>query len=438
MSGGSIAALVILIAAFALLIVEAIAEVGVISLSRSRAQRLLSRQPDSRDAQRLSQITQNRERALGSFAVGRTTAVVTGLTAAMFLINRELGFSWEAVVATGLVGFVVTAVVQAIPRRLAGRSPEAFALLFARTMDALDSLFLIPAAVMESPAALITRLRTAQVEHAPDPTELEAILEQEDGGGIEPEEREMIQRVIEIGDTAVHEAMVPRPDIVAVEVESNLTDAAQVAVDRGVSRVPVYEGSVDNIIGVLYAKDALAQLLSGAETTLRDLMRPPLLVPESKLIDELLSEFRTLRIHIAIVLDEYGGTAGLVTIEDLLEEIVGEIEDEFDRKTGAEVMRLSETEAILDGRASTDVLNELFGHRVETDDFDTVGGLVFDQLGKIPEVGDELQVDRIHLTVLRMEGRRIARVRVRYDAAVETTEQDSTGEEHLATNPSNG
>jgi CBS domain containing-hemolysin-like protein len=429
---------VILIAAFALLVVEAIAEVGVISLSRSRAQRLLSRQPDSRDAQRLSQITQNRERALGSFAVGRTTAVVTGLTSAIFLVNRELGFSWEAVVATGLVGFLVIAVVQAVPRRLAGRSPEAFALLFARTMDALDSLFLIPAAMVESPAALITRLRTAQVEHAPEPTELEAILEQENGAGIEPEEREMIQRVIDIGDTAVHEAMVPRPDIVAVEVTSALTDAAQVAVDRGVSRVPVYEGSIDNIIGVLYAKDALAQLLGDTEITLRDLMRPPMLVPESKLIDELLAEFRTRRVHIAIVLDEYGGTAGLVTIEDLLEEIVGEIEDEFDRATGSEVMRLSDTEAILDGRASTDILNDLFGHRIESEDFDTVGGLVFDRLGKIPQVGDELQVDRIHLTVLRMEGRRIARVRARCEALSDSATDDSPTDENLAANASNG
>ena len=425
MSGGSIVALIVLVAAFALLVVEAAAEAGVISLSRSRARLLLEREPDDATAQRLHRIIQARERALGSFAVGRTLAVVTGVTAAIYLITRELGFSWEAVIATGAVAFLVAGVAQAVPRRLAGTSPEAFGLLAARTMDALDSLFVIPALVMEAPAFLITRFRAAQAAHAPEPTELEVLLEQDGGGGIEADEREMIRRVIEIGETPVHEAAVPRPDIVAVDVESALRDAAQIAVDRGVSRVAVYEGSLDNVIGILYAKDALAELLANRDTAVRDLMRAPLLVPESKLIDDLLTEFRTKRVHIAIVLDEYGGTAGLVTIEDLLEEIVGEIEDEYDHASAASVVRISDDEAILDGRTSTDSLDELFGYKLEGEDFATVGGLMFDRLGKIPEVGDEVHVDGLHLAVLRMDGRRISRVRVRRDA----TESGSCSDE---------
>ncbi len=339
------------------------------------------------------------------------------MTAAMFLVINEFGFRWEVVVATGLVGFLVIALAQAVPRRLAQTSPEGFGLFSATTMDALDSLFLLPALIFEAPALLITRFRTAQEKHAPQPTELEVLLDQGgENGGIEEDEREMIRGVMEIGDTAVHEAMVPRPDIVAVEVDKPLREAAQVAVDRGVSRVPVYEGTIDNIIGVLYAKDALAELLAQRDTPVRDLMRSPMLVPESKLIDELLADFRTQRVHIAIVLDEYGGTAGLVTIEDLIEEIVGEIEDEFDRYKTAEVVRISDDEAIVDGRASTDSLEELFGYRVEGEDFDTIGGFVFDQLGKIPDAGDEVLVDGLHLTVVRMDGRRIARVRVRRTA----------------------
>ena len=413
MSGGSIVALVVLIGAFALLILEATAEASVISLSRSRMRLLADREPESATVQRLQRIIQQRERALGSFALGRTLAVVTGLTAALYLVVREAGFSWEAVALTGGVGFTLVAFAQAVPRRLAATSPEAFGLLFARTMDALDSLFLLPAATLEAPAQLVTRFRTAQAAHAPAPDELEVILEQQDGDGIEAEEREMIRRLIEISDTPVREAMVPRPDIVAVDVERPLREAAQVAVESGVSRVPVYEGTVDHIIGVLYAKDALAESLAGRDTSLRDLMRPPLLVPEAKLIDDLLKEFRTRRVHIAIVLDEHGGTAGLVTIEDLLEEIVGEIEDEHDRSGGSPVVRLSADEAILDGRASTASLDEMFGYKVENGDFDTVGGFVFNQLGKIPEVGDEIRVDGIHLLVLQMEGRRISRLRVR-------------------------
>ena len=142
-------------------------------------------------------------------------------------------------------------------------------------------------------------------------------------------------------------------------------------------------------------------------------MRPPLLVPESKLLDELLAEFKALRVHMAIVLDEYGGTAGIVTIEDLLEEIVGEIEDEYDRYTAAPVYRVSDTEAILDGRADRDSLTEQFGYRFQDDDPDTVGGFVFDRLGKIPAPGDEVQVPGLVLTVVRMDGRRIARIRAR-------------------------
>ena len=424
MNGGSIVALIVLVAAFALLVVEAAAEAGVISLSRSRARLLLEREPDDPTAQRLHRIIQARERALGSFAVGRTLAVTTGVTAAVYLIAQELGFSWEAVIATGAVAFLVAGVAQAVPRRLAGTSPEAFGLLAARTMDALDSLFVIPALVMEAPAFSITRFRAAQAAHAPEPTELEVLLEQNDGGGIEADEREMIRRVIEIGETPVHEAAVPRPDIVAVDVESALRDAAQIAVDRGVSRVAVFEGSLDNVIGILYAKDALAELLANRDTAVRDLMRPPLLVPESKLIDDLLTEFRTKRVHIAIVLDEYGGTAGLVTIEDLLEEIVGEIEDEYDHSSADSVVRISDDEAILDGRTSTDSLDELFGYKLEGVDFATVGGLMFDRLGKIPEVGDEVHVDGLHLAVLRMDGRRIARVRVRRDATESGSRSD--------------
>ena len=228
---------------------------------------------------------------------------------------------------------------------------------------------------------------------------------------IEEGEREMIRRVVEIGDTAVREAMVPRPDIVAVDVALTAREAAQVAVDNGYSRVPVWEGGIDNIVGVLYAKDALATLLAGHETPVRELMRPPLLVPESKLVDELLAEFKALRVHIAIVLDEYGGTAGIVTIEDLLEEIVGEIEDEYDRFTVAPVYRISDTEALLDGRAPRDSLTDLFGCRFGEDDPDTVGGFVFDRLGKIPDAGDEVRVEGLVLTVVRLDGRRIARVR---------------------------
>ncbi|HJN92752.1 MAG TPA: hemolysin family protein [Dehalococcoidia bacterium] len=419
MTTGSIVALVILIAAVSLLIVETIAEAGVISLSRSRARLLASRDPDDHRAQRLNAIIQDREQTLGSFAVGRTLAVVTGLSSGLYILVAETGFDWETVVGTGVVGFVVVGVAQAIPRRLASISPEGFGLVFARTMDALDSLFVLPSRVMESPALIVSRFRSEQDDHAPAPTDIELLLEEGEGPELEEQERELIRRVIEIGETTVREAMIPRPDIVAVDRESSLSEAAQLVVDKGLSRLPVFEDNIDNIVGVLYAKDVLAELHAGRDTDVKDLMRQPLLVPESKLLDDLLAQFKALRIHIAIVLDEYGGTAGLVTIEDVLEEIVGEIEDEYDRFSAAPIVRLGANEAIVDGRAPLDSLTELFGWFLEDGESETVGGYVFDRLGKIPEVGDFVTEGELHLEVTRMAGRRISRIRAMHEPGAE-------------------
>jgi CBS domain containing-hemolysin-like protein len=416
MMTGSIVALAFLIAALALLIVETIAEAGVISLSRSRARLLLSHDPDDHHAQRLNWIVQNRERTQGSFAVGRTVAVVTGLSSGLYVMIAETGFDWETVVGTGAVGFLLIGVTQAIPRRLAAISPEGFGLIFVQMMDALDSLFILPSRLMESPALLVARFRPVENGYTPDPSDIEMLLEQGEGGELEEQEREIIRRVIEIGETTVREAMVPRPDMVALEIETTPSEAARLVVERGLSRLPVFEQNIDNVVGILYAKDVLADLQAGRESSVRSLMRTPLLVPEAKLLDELLAEFRALRVHMAIVIDEYGGTAGLVTIEDVLEEIVGEIEDEYDRFSAAPIVRLSEREAIVDGRASLSALEELFGETLEDGESETVGGYVFDRLGKIPEVGDTVVAGAVQLEVTRMVGRRISRIRARHDA----------------------
>lgn len=411
MSDSSIAALVILILAVGLLILEAIAEAGVISLSRSRARLLASRAPDNPRAQRLLAITQDRERALGSFAVGRTVAVAAGFTTVYYIVINELGFSWAAVVVTGVVGGVVAALIQSVPRRLAMTWPEAFAMRFVPAIDLLDATFLIPAAVLEAPARLLARIGASQRELAPDPTDIELVLEREQEG-IEAEEREMIRGVMSIGDRVVREAMTPRPDIVALASETPLDESARFIVKHGFSRIPIYRDSVDHITGVLYAKDVMAALLEDSEQTIARIAREPMLVPESKLIDDLLTDFRRERVHLAIVLDEYGGTAGLITLEDLLEEIVGEIADEYDAAASTGLAELVDGELVLGGRAPLSALQRL-GCQVEHADFDTVAGLMFDRIGAIPSVGDEVQIDGISVVVEAMDGRRIAAMRAR-------------------------
>jgi putative hemolysin len=174
----------------------------------------------------------------------------------------------------------------------------------------------------------------------------------------------------------------------------------------------VFEDTIDNIVGVVYARDVLDHLANGSKPAdVKAMARPPYFVPESKKVDELLTEMRQNKLSIAIVVDEYGGTAGLVTIEDLIEEIVGEIADEFDVEEEP-IQRVSESEAVLDARVSIDALQELFGVQVEEGDFDTVGGFVFNHLGKMPSVGEELEVDGLVVRVLSVSGRRIKRLRV--------------------------
>jgi len=220
-------------------------------------------------------------------------------------------------------------------------------------------------------------------------------------------------------DTTAREIMVPRIDIVALEDDAPFDDALRVIVERGFSRLPIYRETIDNIEGIIYAKDLLRCLTENRRPALKEVARPPYFIPESKKVDELLTELRQSKVHIAIVVDEYGGTAGLVTIEDLIEEIVGEIQDEYDREE-ARIERVNEGEAILDARVSVDALSELFGFRADDEqDYDSVGGFVYHRLGKVPVAGDEVHVDGLKLRVLSVLGRRIKKVR-----ATRVTEAD--------------
>lgn len=271
----------------------------------------------------------------------------------------------------------------------------------------------------------VARLFSLATRHAPspispgkagfEPSEEElAILGEieEEEGKIEDSKREMIRGILGLEETSAHEIMVPRLDIVAAEAETPLSEVIDLVLERGYSRIPIYRDTIDNIVGIIYAKDLLHYTREGeTPVSLLDIARPPYFIPESKKIGELLRELQGKKVHIAIVVDEYGGVSGLVTIEDLLEEIVGEIEDEYDIEE-PKVEWLSEAEAIVDAKLSIDDLNELFGLNVQTEGFDTVGGFVYAQLGRIPAVTDTLEVEGLTISVLSTLGRRIKKVKV--------------------------
>lgn len=243
----------------------------------------------------------------------------------------------------------------------------------------------------------------------------EAALDVEEEIADEPldhHEREMIRAILHLDETPVREIMVPRVDVVSIEVSTSIERAATRMLDSGHSRLPVYETDPDNIVGMLYSRDLLAATANrAAAPALSDLVRPPFFVPESKRVDEMLTEFQERRVHMAVVVDEYGGISGIVTVEDLIEEIVGEIEDEFD--TGQpNVEWAANGDAVVDARMSVDEFNGTFGAAVAAEGFDTVGGLLFSRLGKIPSSGDVVEENGLEVRVMTTIGRRVKRVRV--------------------------
>ena len=229
---------------------------------------------------------------------------------------------------------------------------------------------------------------------------------------IEDAERDMIASALALDSTAVRAVMVPRTDMVTAGADMTVTAALEEAIRHGLSRLPVCRSDIDDIVGVVLLKDlARTERSGGGERPVSDAMRRAMFVPETKRVDELLREMRTAGGHLAVVVDEYGGTAGLVTLEDLVEELVGEIVDEFDRPEPL-VEPLAGGEALVHGRMPIDQLNTLVGAQLPDDDWDTVGGLIFSTLGHVPDVGETVEVGGLMLRVEHMERRRITRVRL--------------------------
>jgi putative hemolysin len=235
----------------------------------------------------------------------------------------------------------------------------------------------------------------------------------EEEGVIKVGEKEMIYSIFQLDQTLAREVMVPRIDVVATEVGTPLPEALDLIIKVGHSRIPVYEGSLDNIRGLLYAKDLLEVWRQGKdEIDLSTILRPALFTPESKPVSDLLRELQQAKVHMAVVVDEYGGTAGLVTIEDIVEEIVGEIQDEYDAEE-APFEKIGEDEFVFDARIDLDDFNYLLDVELPTEMGDTLAGFIYSQLGKVPDAGDELQADGLHIQVLSVKDRRIRKVRVR-------------------------
>ena len=292
-------------------------------------------------------------------------------------------------------------------------NPEKWALALTPAARILD-WFISPVSGslvrLQGPAALLPR-RFGSVSE----DELKTWVEVgQPEGGLEEDERRMIYSIFQFGDTLCREIMVPRIDVLAVEVKTSLSQAINSLIESGHSRVPVYDDSIDNVIGLLYAKDLLRlQSNPGEKNSIRKFLRPAYFVPESKKVDELLAEMQARGIHIAVVVDEYGGMAGLVTLEDIVEEIVGEIRDEYDQKEELLVQKISEDEFLFKARVSLDDFNDALGTEVESDQTDTLGGIFYGEMGRVPAEGDIMRIEEWVLTIEEVRGRRIGKIRAR-------------------------
>jgi putative hemolysin len=317
-------------------------------------------------------------------------------------------YSLAVLIISGLVLFVLEWSVEEI----VGRNPERWALRltnFTRIlMIILTPLLVLP--LTFSREANGTREGAGTVTEDELMTLVEASQEE---GVLEKGERRMIFSIFRLGDTLAREIMVPRIDILALEVTTPLTEAVDALLQSGFSRLPVYEESIDNIQGLLYAKDLLTVWREGNHLeSLIDLLRPAYFVPETKKVDELLAEMQAQRIHMAIVVDEYGGIAGLVTLEDIVEEIVGEILDEYDKAEEMLYQAVGDGEYIFQGRVDLDDFNEIVGSQLPREEADTLGGFIYSRIGRVPTGGESVQVENLQLTVEQVSGRRIRKVRV--------------------------
>jgi putative hemolysin len=384
------------------------------------------------DASRLLATTQLGMMVCSVFA-GATVAVISAPHLAKSLQPwlAEASAPVAFVIVVLLMAVVMLIFGELVPETIALRHSERIALWLARPLAVISILAMPLVRIMVWLSNAISRLFGAGPRgEMPFVTEEEIktlVDAGEEEGVIQEEEKAMIYSIFELGDTLAREVMVPRIDVVALDVATPMVEALDAIMEAGHSRIPVFAETIDNVVGVLYAKDLLPYLREGRiDVPLRSILRAAYFIPETKKASDLLPDLQQRRVHMAIVVDEYGGMAGLVTIEDLLEEIVGEIQDEYDTEEPF-VEFLSDHEYIFDARVDLDDLNRLMNVALPTEDNDTLGGFIYTELGKMPVVGDRVTFEGLDITVESVAGRRIQKVRVERRLSAAIQEQEEVG-----------
>jgi len=400
---------------------------------------LKERRAKSHRARMALQLLEKPKRLLLSILIGNTLVNVAAATIAALFTSRLIR---ESVLSAGTGAVIEVVVVTLVLLIFSEVSPKVFAvkgaLRFAERMAfplrlAVTLLFPITILFEWLTRAVTFLFGVKQEVPFVNPEELKTLFEVgEEKGALDKYEKEMINSIFEFRDTTVREVMIPRMDMVCADVKNTIPEVLALIKDKGFSRIPVYQDTVDNIVGILFVKDLLPYM-RGRKTAppLTDLLRKAYFVPESKLLDELLKEFKKEHNHMAIVVDEYGGTAGLVSLEDVLEEIVGEIRDEFDREKPL-VRKLDGGSWLIDAKIDIEDLNHEIGLSFPAEeDFESLGGFIFSLVGHIPSEKEEVTYQDVRMTVEKVQGRRIKQVRLQripgQTAAEKTEKTGKTG-----------
>ena len=414
---GSITQLIFLAVLIFLSALFSSAETAFLSTNKIRLRNL--QEEGEKKADLVLFMLDNQNKLISALLVGNNIVNIGSSALATKMATEAFGNAGVGI-ATGIMTLLVLVFGEVIPKNLAAAHAETWAMFIAPFIR-LVSFVLTPVVFLLTKLSdFVVHFSKSDDEEDPTITEDEFKILMNVGqeeGVLDESESEMINSIFEFDETVVKAIMVPRIDIVAVDVEDSINEALRIIVDGGHSRIPAYEESIDNIVGILYAKDIFAHLDADFDTMkVKELLRPAYYIPETKKVSDLLNELRLKKVHMAIILDEYGGTNGLVTIEDLIEEIIGDIQDEYDVEDDLIVMH-GEDHLVADARAPIGDVEDAFDVELdeeilEDSEADTIGGLAFEHLGGIPAVGDEVTVGRFLIRIVDVSGRRISKVEI--------------------------
>ncbi len=430
-------ALVVVVLLVVLAACFAASEAALLALSRLR---LLQRN-GAQDTKPLERLVSDRNLYLTTILVGNTIILLAADSLATWLAI-QYGVWRPVLVATIIMTVVILVFAEIVPKMVVVQEPTHWARRLAPFLNVMARLLRPLTWALVGLTHRVIRLFGGD-PNAPGPyvteEDIRALVNVgERHGALEEEEKEMIHSIFELGDTVVREVMTPRTDMVCADVTDPVSKGVEIVIREGYSKVPVFEENIDHIVGVVHDRELLIAVSRGEENVaLRSLMRPIKAIPENKKVDELLREMQAEKVSVAIVVDEYGGTAGLVTMEDLLEEIVGEIMDEYDAEQQdlpPEIKELPNGDVIVDARMDIDDVNERLGLSLPTEDFESIGGYTFGLFGRVPMPGEHLSIDGgLTLVVEKTSGRRLLSVRIKKPPAQTAASEDGREETRAKT-----